>query len=72
MDVSASEPSLTSIETIALMACGLLSRFYLRLRRGYLRVESLPSRIIRKEAREEFSERRKPVHHSTPVIGVFL
>ncbi|OWM63054.1 hypothetical protein CDL15_Pgr026228 [Punica granatum] len=40
--------------------------------RGYLRVEPLPCQSIREEAREEFSERREPVHHSSPVIGVSL
>ncbi|OWM89282.1 hypothetical protein CDL15_Pgr008273 [Punica granatum] len=40
--------------------------------RGYLRAEPLPCQSIREEAREEFSERREPVHHSSPVTGVSL
>ncbi|OWM76628.1 hypothetical protein CDL15_Pgr009193 [Punica granatum] len=43
-----------------------------RLRRGYLRAEPLPCQSIREEAREEFSERREPVHHSSPVTGMSL
>ncbi|PKI74544.1 hypothetical protein CRG98_005086 [Punica granatum] len=39
---------------------------------GYLRAEPLPYQNIREEAREEFSERRQPVHHSSPVTGVSL
>ncbi|PKI78373.1 hypothetical protein CRG98_001241 [Punica granatum] len=39
---------------------------------GYLRAEPLPSQSIREEAREEFSERREPVHHSSPMTGVSL
>ncbi|PKI62731.1 hypothetical protein CRG98_016876 [Punica granatum] len=40
--------------------------------RGYLRAEPLPCQSIREEAREEFSERRELVHHSSPVTGVSL
>ncbi|OWM77822.1 hypothetical protein CDL15_Pgr004516 [Punica granatum] len=40
--------------------------------RGYLRAEPLPYQSIREEAREEFSERREPVHHSLPMTGVSL
>ncbi|OWM78297.1 hypothetical protein CDL15_Pgr003895 [Punica granatum] len=43
-----------------------------RLPRGYLRAEPLPCQSIREEAQEEFSERREPVHHSSPVTGVSL
>ncbi|OWM70539.1 hypothetical protein CDL15_Pgr021954 [Punica granatum] len=39
---------------------------------GYLRAEPLPCQSIREEAREEFSERRKPMHHSSPMTGVSL
>ncbi|OWM87875.1 hypothetical protein CDL15_Pgr008321 [Punica granatum] len=39
---------------------------------GYLRAEPLPCQSIREKAREEFSERREPVHHSSPVTGVSL
>ncbi|OWM75357.1 hypothetical protein CDL15_Pgr021073 [Punica granatum] len=43
-----------------------------RGRRGYLRAEFLPCPSIREEAQEEFSERREPVHHSSPVTSVSL
>ncbi|OWM84209.1 hypothetical protein CDL15_Pgr026160 [Punica granatum] len=39
---------------------------------GYLRAEPLPCQSIREKAREEFSERREPVHHSSPVTDVSL
>ncbi|OWM68064.1 hypothetical protein CDL15_Pgr020652 [Punica granatum] len=39
---------------------------------GYLHAEPLPYQSIREEAREEFSERREPVHHSLPVTGMSL
>ncbi|PKI41851.1 hypothetical protein CRG98_037756 [Punica granatum] len=42
------------------------------LRRGYLDAEPLPCQSIREEAREEFSERREPVHRSSPVASVSL
>ncbi|PKI67604.1 hypothetical protein CRG98_012027 [Punica granatum] len=31
-----------------------------------------PVKVLREEAQEEFSERREPVHHSSPVTGVSL
>ncbi|PKI44359.1 hypothetical protein CRG98_035245 [Punica granatum] len=40
--------------------------------RGYLRAEPLPCQSIREEAREEFSVRREPMHHYSPVTGVSL
>ncbi|OWM68097.1 hypothetical protein CDL15_Pgr016297 [Punica granatum] len=40
--------------------------------RAYLRVEPLPCRSIRNEAREEFSEGRDPMHLSSLVTGVSL
>ncbi|PKI71127.1 hypothetical protein CRG98_008495 [Punica granatum] len=40
--------------------------------RGYLRAKLLPCQSIREEAREEFSERREPVHHPSPVTGMSL
>ncbi|OWM64723.1 hypothetical protein CDL15_Pgr027000 [Punica granatum] len=43
-----------------------------RLSRGYLCAEPLPCESTREEAREEFSERREPVRHSSPVTGVSL
>ncbi|PKI50462.1 hypothetical protein CRG98_029145 [Punica granatum] len=61
-----------SIKTVALTVYGSLSRFCLQLRKGYLRVEPLPCRSIRKEVREEFSEGRDPVHLSSPMTGVSL
>ncbi|OWM90904.1 hypothetical protein CDL15_Pgr027391 [Punica granatum] len=39
---------------------------------GYLDAEPLPCQSIREEAREEFSERREPVHRSSPVASVSL
>ncbi|OWM72683.1 hypothetical protein CDL15_Pgr009140 [Punica granatum] len=40
--------------------------------RGYLPAEPLPYQSIREEAREEFSERHEPMHHSSPVTDVSL
>ncbi|OWM84611.1 hypothetical protein CDL15_Pgr014182 [Punica granatum] len=43
-----------------------------RLSRGCLRAEPLPRQSIREKAREEFSERREPVHPSSLVASVSL
>ncbi|PKI60440.1 hypothetical protein CRG98_019181 [Punica granatum] len=40
--------------------------------REYLRAEPLLYQSIREEVREEFSQRREPVHHSSPMAGVSL
>ncbi|OWM89122.1 hypothetical protein CDL15_Pgr026285 [Punica granatum] len=39
---------------------------------GYLCVEPLPRQSIREKARKEFSERREPVNHSSPMADVSL
>ncbi|PKI75197.1 hypothetical protein CRG98_004421 [Punica granatum] len=55
---------------VALRAHGLLGRFCVQLRRGYLHVEPLPCQSMRWEAREEFSDGRDPAHRSSPAICV--
>ncbi|PKI68950.1 hypothetical protein CRG98_010630 [Punica granatum] len=52
--------------------CATVAPDHLMSSMGYLPAEPLPYQSIREEAREEFSERHEPMHHSSPVTDVSL